>query len=62
MAVTFLITVITGFVEPHINPGDSGHHIVFAILFLLLAVIHFVLNYRVFLPYFSVSSKKAAAK
>jgi hypothetical protein len=54
----FLATFITGFAEPHINPGDAGHHTLIAILFMIFVFIHFALNLKAFTRYLGGPSKK----
>ena len=59
MAVLFLATVITGFAEPHIHPGNAGFHIVIAILFIAATLTHVVVNRKSFARHFFGSVKKA---
>jgi hypothetical protein len=62
MAILFLVTVITGFAESHVHPGDSGHHTVISILFMLVVFAHMTLNSKTFGRYLSVPSKKVVEK
>jgi hypothetical protein len=52
MVVLFLLTVITGFAESHVHPGDPGIHTVFAILFVTSILVHVVINRKAFARHF----------
>jgi hypothetical protein len=59
MVVLFLLTVITGFAEDHVHPGESGIHTVFSILFIVSVFIHSAINRKAFFRYLTVGIKKA---
>ncbi len=40
MVVLFLATIITGIVESHVHPGNSGHHVFISILLLITVGVH----------------------
>jgi hypothetical protein len=62
MTILFLATVITGFAEGHIHPGDSGHHTVIAILFVISTVTHAAINRKAFARHFNSPAQKPAVK
>jgi hypothetical protein len=62
MAVLFLATFISGFAEAHVHPGDSGHHTVIAILFMITICAHVSINFKAFTRYFGTPVKKSIAK
>jgi len=59
MVLLFLATIITGILEPHLHPGDAGHHIVIAILFIVAVLTHVVVNRKPFARHFLGPGKKA---
>ena len=58
-AVLFLLTVITGIAESHVHPGNTGVHVVMAILFIASTLAHVVVNRKPFARYLMGSAKKA---
>jgi hypothetical protein len=44
MMALFLITVISGFAESHVHPGNTGIHTVMAVLFVVSTLAHGVIN------------------
>ena len=46
MGISFLLTVITGFAEAHVHPGESGIHTPLAIIFIAATVVHAALNFK----------------
>jgi hypothetical protein len=59
MVALFFITIITGFAESHVHPGESGVHTVLAILLIVAAFSHALVNRKAFLKYFMGLGKKA---
>jgi hypothetical protein len=59
MLILFLLTVITGFAEAHVHPGQSGIHTPLAILFILSSVFHIVINRKPFARHFTGTPQKA---
>ncbi len=57
LAVLLLLTIVTGFAEMHVHPGDSGLHVVVAVLFILSTLVHVVMNRKSFFRYFSSTYK-----
>ena len=57
MAILFLATIVTGIAEGHVHPGNSGSHIVVAILFIASTITHIVINRKAFVRYLSTSNR-----
>ncbi len=51
MTALFLTTIIIAIVESHVHPGRADHHIIVAVLFIVSAIAHVVLNWRTFVRY-----------
>ena len=69
MTILFVLTIITGFGEVNINPGNAtinanqghpGMHIAISILFITSAISHVVINRKPCVRYFKSSVKKAS--
>jgi hypothetical protein len=58
MVILFFLTVITGFAESRVHPGESGVHTFLAVLFVVSAFTHAVINRKVFFRYLSGRDKK----
>jgi hypothetical protein len=56
MGILFLVTIISGIVESHVHPGNSGLHTVVAVLFIASIVIHVAINRKSFTRYFLTGS------
>jgi hypothetical protein len=59
MLFLFFATVITGFAEGHIHPGQSGIHTVLAVLFVISTVTHMVVNRKSLVRHFMGTPGKA---
>jgi hypothetical protein len=59
MVVLFFTTAITGFVEAHVHPGQSGIHTPLAVLFVIFAITHGALNRKAMAKHFASTAKKA---
>jgi hypothetical protein len=60
MGVLFLITIITGFAESHVHPGDAGLHTVVAVLFIASILVHAVINRKALARYLMANPAKNA--
>jgi hypothetical protein len=58
MMALFFLTIVTGFAESHVHPGQSGIHTVMAILFIASTMTHIIINRKAFVRHF-VGSLKA---
>jgi hypothetical protein len=58
MAISFLLTVITGLAESHVHPDRSGIHTVFAILFIVSTLTHVVINRKSLARHLSGPARK----
>jgi len=59
MALLFLLTIVTGIAESYVHPGQSGIHTVMAILFIIIILIHIIINRKALVRYFFAKTPKA---
>ncbi len=59
MMVLFLFTIVSGILEAHMHPGRAELHTGVAILFIVSALTHAVVNRKPLARYLTASTKKA---
>lgn len=59
MVVLFFVTIITGFAEAHVHPGQSGIHTPLAVLFVIFSITHGAINRKALAKHFAGATKKA---
>jgi hypothetical protein len=59
MVFLFFATIITGFAEAHVHPGSSGSHLFIAVLFVVFALVHGLINRKSLARHFVGATKKA---